>query len=59
MNSIAENIKSVKELKIIAKEKQSQYYQEFKKKNPNYYKERNDKARINAFEKSFGTFRCS
>lgn len=47
-----ENIKSVDVLKKEQKEKQSQYYQEFKKKHPNYYKEKNAKLRLENFERA-------
>ena len=47
-----ENIKSVDVLKKEQKEKQSQYYQEFKKKHPDYYKEKNAKLRLENFERA-------
>jgi len=47
-----ENIKLVSVLKQEQKERQSQYYKQFKKKHPNYYREKNAKLRMDNFERS-------
>lgn len=52
MHKLIDEIKSVEEIAKFKKERQSQYYKEFKKKNPNYYKEKNEKLRTENFEKS-------
>lgn len=43
---------SAEEIKKQKSEKRKQYYQEFKKKHPDYYKEKNKKSKLENFEKA-------
>ena len=52
MNKLIDDIQSLSEISALKKLRQTQYYQAFKKRNPNYYKEHNDKSRLENFEKS-------
>ena len=51
LGKLIDKIKTAEEIAKLKKERQSQYYREFKKKNPNYYKELNEKNRLENFEK--------
>ncbi len=46
------NIRQVVDLKTEEKEKRKQYYEAFKKKNPNYYKEKRAKEKAENFERA-------
>lgn len=52
MAKLIDDIKTINELKSEKKDRQSQYYKEFKKKNPEFYKKVNDKNRSEKFERA-------